>query len=254
VEPQIERRQRSKRRYAALERIRTAGVLVVGLDHNSLPFSAAHPEPAGLDYDIARLLAEKLGVSLNVYWAYSSHDSYPSKLATKELCDVMLGAMPDDRFGKRVAFSKPYYFLDYRFVVPSSTALPAEDQPLAAERGLALRGLRDKQVHEHPSLDSILEAVVEGTETAGYVTGARGQWLAEARWPGRLKFVPPSADAVDRFPICAAVRKSDGDLRAAIDEALDELASSGRLTEVFTRWHIPYDSPRKAEGSAQQKP
>jgi len=253
LEPQMERRQRSKERYAALARIRSGGVLVVGMDHNSLPFSAAHPEPAGLDYDIARLLAEKLGVSLSVYWAYSSHDSYPSKLATKELCDLMLGVMPDDRFGKRVAFSRPYYFLDYRFVVRAGAALPADDQPLAAERGLALRGLRNREVHEHPSLDSILESVFEGGESAGYVTGARGQWLAERRWPGRLKFVPPSA-AVDRFPICAAVRKSDVDLRTAIDEALDELASSGKLAEVFTRWHIPYDRPRKTEESPRHKP
>ncbi len=228
-EPQMERRQRSKQRYAALSRIRSGGVLVVGLDHNSLPFSAAHPEPAGLDYDIARLLAEKLGVSLNVYWAYSSHDSYPSKLATKELCDVMLGVMPDDRFGKRVAFSKPYYFLDYRFVVPAGAALPEENQPLAAERGLALRGFRERQIHEHPSLESILEAVVEGKESTGYVTSARGQWLAETRWPGKLKFVPPGESAVDRFPICAAVRKTDTDLRDAIDNTLDELASSGQV-------------------------
>jgi len=244
LEPQMERRQRSKQRYSAIERIRTAGVLVVGLDQNSLPFSAAHPEPAGLDYDVAGLLAEKLQVSLKVYWAYSSHDSYPSKLATKEFCDVMLGVMPDDRFGKRVAFSKPYYFLDYRFVVPAGGELPAEDRPLAVERGLALRGLRERPVHEHPRLENILEAVATGNETAGYVTGARGQWLAETRWPGRLKFVAPAADAVDRFPICAAVRKSDADLRAAIDEALDELASSGKLTEVFARWHIPYEAQR----------
>lgn len=254
LEPQMERRQKSKQRYAALQRIRSGGVLVVGLDHNSLPFSAAHPEPAGLDYDIARLLAEKLGVSLSVYWAYSSHDSYPSKLATRELCDVMLGVMPDDRFGKRVAFSKPYYFLDYRFAVPAGAALPASEIPLAAERGLALRGLRNRQIHEHPSLDSILEAVIEGKESAGYVTGARGQWLAETRWPGRLKFVPPGADAIDRFPICAAVRKSDSDLRDGVDQALDELASSGQLTEVFTRWHIPYDPPRKTEETSRQKP
>lgn len=254
LEPQMERRQRSKQRYAGLERIRSAGVLVVGMDHNSLPFSSAHPEPAGLDYDIARLLAEKLGVSLNVYWAYSSHDSYPSKLATKELCDVMLGVMPDDRFGKRVAFSKPYYFLDYRFVVPAGAALPEPDRPLAVERGLALRSLRDRKVIEHPSLESILESVAAGKETAGYVTGARGQWLAETRWPGKLKLLSAGADTGDRFSICAAVRKNDADLREAIDAALQELASSGQLGEVFGRWHVPYDPPRKTEPSTRRIP
>ena len=245
-EPQMQRRQRSKDAYAGVRRIRAAGTLVVGLDHNALPFSAAHPKPAGLDYEIAGLLAEKLGVSLKVYWAYSSHDSYPSKLATKELCDVMLGVMPDDRFGKRVAFSKPYYFVDYRFAVPAGAKAPNEQTPFAVERGVAAQGIKDRKTHEFASLESILEAVANGKEQAGYVTAARGQWLAEERWPGKLDFVRAGSEIVDRFPICAATRKNDGDLSTAVDETLDELAQSGKLADVFKRWHIPYESPKKS--------
>jgi polar amino acid transport system substrate-binding protein len=241
IEPQMQRRQRSKQRYSGLERIRSAGVLVVGLDHNALPFSTAHPGPAGLDYEIAGLLAEKLGVSLNVFWGYSSHDSYPSKLATKELCDVMLGVMPDDRFGKRVTFSKPYYFADYRLVVAAGGKSPEEKSPLAAEHGLALRGIRGRELHEYPSLENILAAVAAGKEPAGYVSATRGSWLAVERWPGELHFIRPPSDAVDRFPICAVVRKSDDDLKTAIDEAFEELARSGKLAQVFARWHIPYE-------------
>ncbi len=245
LEPQMQKRQRSKQRYSGIERIRSAGVLVVGLDHNALPFSAAHPKPAGLDYDIAGLLATQLGVSLSVYWGYSSHDSYPSKLATKELCDLMLGVMPDDRFGKRVGFSKPYYFADYRFVVAAGGALPDRNVRLATERGLALRGIRDREVDDYPNLEGILQAVADGKQQAGYVTATRGSWLAEERWPGKLKFIRPESAVVDRFPICAAVRNSDGDLRVAVDRAFDELAQSGKLAEVFARWHIPYDAPQK---------
>ena len=70
--------QASKASYRGLERLRSAGEIVVGLDQNNLPFSTAHPEPAGLDFEIAALLAKELGVGLRVYWAYSSHDSYPA--------------------------------------------------------------------------------------------------------------------------------------------------------------------------------
>lgn len=241
LEPQMQRRQRSKQRYAGLDRIRSAGELVVGLDQNSPPFSTAHPQPAGLDYEIAGLLAEKLGVSLRIYWAYSSHDSYPSKLANKELCDVMLGVMPDDRFGQRVTYSKPYYFNDYRVVTPTEAADPTAETPLAVERGLALRGIGGRTVHEYPSLEGVLKAVVSGQEAAGYVSSTRGSWLAEERWPGKLKLVSSDSAAVDRFPICAAVRKTDGDLAAAVDQALQELSQSGALGEVFQRWHIPYE-------------
>ena len=81
----------------------------VGLDQNNLPYSTAHPKPAGFEYEVAGLLAEELGVRLRVYWAYSSHDSYPSKLS-RGLCDVLLGVAVDDRFEQRVNFSRPYYF------------------------------------------------------------------------------------------------------------------------------------------------
>src|SRR4029079_13437818 len=48
-QPDMRRDQTSKRPYDAMARVRWAGVLVVGLDQNSLPFSSAHPSPAGLD-------------------------------------------------------------------------------------------------------------------------------------------------------------------------------------------------------------
>lgn len=246
LEPQTARRQRSKRRYSALQRVQSAGTLVVGLDQNALPFSAAHPQPAGLDYEIAGLLAEKLGVSLRVYWGYSSHDSYPSKLANKELCDVMLGLTPDGRFGDRVAFSRPYYFAEYRRVTLAGAESPPDDAPLAVEPGLALRGVLGKKTHAYPSLEGVLEAVAGGKEQVGYATSTRGQWLAETSWPGQLRFIPGGADSADRFPICAAVRKSDDDLCQALDGALDALAQSGELAAVFDRWHIAYDSPDPA--------
>ncbi len=241
LEPQKDRRRRSKKGYGGLARVRSAGVLVVGLDHNNLPFSALHPEPAGLDYEIAQLLAEELGVSLRVYWAYSSHDSYASKLATKKLCDVMLGVIPDDRFGKRVLYSKPYYVARYQLVVATDDKGEVEraSGPWAVESALAIRGLDGRQVVPYPSLAAVLEAVATGEMKTGYVLSTRGHWLTAKRWSGTLKFID-AANPVEQFPIFAAVRKTDPDLKKAIDRAFDDLAQSGRLADVFARWQIPY--------------
>ncbi len=233
--------QTSKRGYSGLARIRSAGEIVVAMDQNNLPFSTAHPEPAGLDYAIAGLLAEQLGVRLRVYWAISTHDSYPSKLASKALCDVILGIMPDDRFSQRVLYSRPYCEASYQLVVRSGAGSPASDEPLAVEQGVAVRGLSQRPVRSYPSTEAILEAVATGREKAGYVISTRGSWLAHQRWPGRLAFLP-AGESADHFPLCAAVRKADGDLKEAIDQAWDELDRSGQLAQVFDRWHIPYRS------------
>ncbi len=255
LEPQMQRVLTSKNPYSGLERIRSAGTLVVGLDHHNLPFSTAHPKPAGLDYEIAELLAKKLGVSLKIYWGYSQHDSYPSRLATKKLCDVMLGVMPDDRFANRVLYSSPYYLTSYRLVAPNDAAQPLTverlgKEPLAVEDGTVVRGLPDGTVTKtYPSLERILDAVANNEVKAGYVISTRSQRLAEQKWPGKLKF--HDGAKVDRFPICAVVRKSDADLMAALNVALVDLAQSGELAKVFARWHVPYFSPSEKEKSGR---
>jgi ABC-type amino acid transport substrate-binding protein len=238
-EPQMQKVQTSRDAYSGLARVRSAGELVVGLDQNNLPFSTAHPVPAGFDYEIAGLLAEQLGVSLRVFWAYSAHDSYPSKLSGKKLCDVILGIMPDDRFAQRVLYSRPYYLARYQLVVRSGEGPPANGETVAVEEGVAVRGLKGRATQTFPSTEAILEAVALGRVKAGYVISTRGPWLAHERWPGKLAFLP-APESVDVFPIGAAVRKSDRDLKVAIDRAWDELDRSGRLAQVFARWHIPY--------------
>jgi ABC-type amino acid transport substrate-binding protein len=246
LEPQMYRRRRSKKRYVGLERLRSAGELVVGLDHNNLPLSTVHPVPAGLDYEIAELLAEKLGVSLRVYWAYSSHDSYPSKLATKRFCDVMLGVMPDDRFAQRVLYSKPYYHATYQLIARAGADQSAAAAgPLAVVRGAVLRGIGEREAREYANLEAILLAVVNNEEQTGIVISTRGPWLAEQHWPGRVKLLG-ELQSSDRFPICAAVRKEDTGLKNAIDQAFAELADTGELARVFANWQVPYTTPRKS--------
>jgi ABC-type amino acid transport substrate-binding protein len=252
-EPRMQKIQTSKHGYSGLARIRSAGEIVVAMDQNNLPFSTAHPEPAGLDYAIAGLLAEQLGVRLRVYWAIAAHDSYPSKLSSKALCDVILGVMPDDRFAQRVLYSRPYYEASYQRVVRSGEGLPASEQVLAVEEGVLTRGLGRRQVRSYPSTEAILEAVATRRERAGYVISTRGPWLAHRHWPGKLDFLP-GVKLEDRIPLCAAVRKTDGDLKEAIDQAWDELHRSGELARLFARWHIPYESaaaasPRKEPAS-----
>ena len=170
----------------------------MALDQNNLPFSTAHPEPAGLDYAIAGLLAEQLGVRLRVYWAISAHDSYPSKLSSKALCDVILGIMPDDRFAQRVLYSRPYCQASYQWVVRSGEDLPVPDEPMAVEDGIAVHGLGKRPVRSYPSTEAILEAVATGREKAGYVISTRGSWLAHERWPGKARF-PLGREKCRRF-------------------------------------------------------
>ena len=212
--------------------------------------STTTPEPAGFEYEIAGLLAKELGVKLRVYWAYSSHDSYPSKLSSRGLCDLILGVMADDRFAQRVLYSRPYYVAKYQLVVGTGEGAPRAEEPLGVEEGLALRGLKGRVAKAFPSTEAILKAVAEGRVKAGYVISTRAPWLAQERWRDQLAFLP-AAETLDCFPISAAVRKSDRDLKDAVDRAWIELDRSGRLAEVFARWHVPYERARVTDQSRE---
>ena len=120
-----------------------------------------------------------------------------------------------------------------------------------SRKGSPSAALGGRPVRSYPSTEAILEAVANGREKAGYVISTRGAWLAQERWPGKLAFLP-AAESLDRFPLCAAVRKTEGDLKDAIDRAWDELDRSGELAKVFARWHIPYDPARSPSREKSQ--
>jgi ABC-type amino acid transport substrate-binding protein len=147
-----------------------------------------------------------------------------------------------------VQFSRPYYAAKYQMVVATGGGLPTTEEPLGVEEGVALRGLKGRKVQAFPNTESILKAVAAGRARAGYVISTRASWLANERWRGKLTFVD-CTETSDSFPICAAVRKSDGDLKDAIDNAWDNLQRSGKLAQVFARWHIPFEPARDAHST-----
>ena len=253
-EPDMQKIQTSKHPYDALARIRSAGELVVGLDQNNLPFSTAHPAPAGLDYEIAGLLAEQLGVSLRVYWAISAHDSYPSKLATKRLCDVILGVMPDDRFAQRVLYSRPYYVARYRLVVRSGEGRPRRRRRWPSRRGSRCAGSKGRPVASLSQHRGGPGSRGDGPREGGLRDRDPRALAGPRAMAGQARVPPARPDAAtDAFPIVAAVRKSDRELKDAIDRAWDELDRSGRLAQVFARWHIPYEpGGRRSAGDIEE--
>ena len=198
--------------------------------------------PAGLDYEIAGLLAEQLGVSLRVYWAFSAHDSYPSKLATKRA----LRRDPRGHARRPVRAAGALFAAVSRRAVSrgrpvgrgAASGLGADGRR-GRGRGAGARGTCDPRLSQHRG----------GPRGRGDGPGAGGlrdrdpRGLAGPRAMAGQAGAPPRdrGRTTDAFPIVAAVRKTDGELKDAIDRAWDELDRSGRLAQAFARWHIPYE-------------
>ena len=105
-----------------LEEIRAKGVLTVCMDVRNLPYSNANPELPGLYVEVAHLLAEELGVKLELHWLNTLRDSLLADMIRGH-CDCVIGVPIEERamsesiqLGKRVDFSKPFYGTGYVLV------------------------------------------------------------------------------------------------------------------------------------------
>jgi hypothetical protein len=73
----------------SLEEIHASGTLSVCLPANSLPFSSRHDTPAGFQVELAGLLAQQFGVSLQTDWVIS-----PVQVL-RASCDLLLDVIVD---------------------------------------------------------------------------------------------------------------------------------------------------------------
>ena len=81
---------------STLEEIRKEGVLTVCMDVRNLPYSNADPELPGLYVEIAHLLAEELGVKLELHWLNTLRDSLLADMIRGH-CDCVIGIPIEER-------------------------------------------------------------------------------------------------------------------------------------------------------------
>ena len=113
-----------------------------------------------------------------------------------------------------------------------------------------MRGVTASLQNRYANLGSILQAVAVGEAKAGYVLASRARWMAAENFPEQLRFVQPKPP-VDQFPVCIAMRRGQTELKNQIDTRLTALRTTGRLEQVFSRWHLPKEASSIHGGSPQ---
>ncbi len=103
----------------SLEQIQASGTLGVCLPANSLPFSSRHDTPAGFQVELAGLLAQQLGVSLQTDWVIS-----PIQVI-RASCDLLLDVIadPEAQGESHLVLSKPYYRSGVALIVPQGSPI-----------------------------------------------------------------------------------------------------------------------------------
>jgi mxaJ protein len=215
-----------------------AAPLRVCADPDNLPYSRS--DGSGFENRIAQLVAEDFGRPLAYAWL-PDRRGFVRKTLGAQLCDVIIG-VPSDF--ERTSNTQPYYRSTYVLVERAGDAPPIRsfDDPrlatlrigvqligndlaasppgavLAAHgytanvRGFPLAG-------DEPSAQRAVDAIARGEIDTALLWGPQAGYFARrAGVPLRVSAMPAPADAHFDFAIAMGVRRTDGELKAQLDD------------------------------------
>nr|WP_222939647.1 membrane-bound lytic murein transglycosylase MltF [Photobacterium sp. BZF1] len=231
-----------------LERIREEGVLRVGTLNNQLSYYIGNEGPTGLDYELARRFADKLGVKLEMKAMFTLSGLFPG-LERGDVDILAAGlTMTDERLAQFRA-APAYYYASQKVVYKKGQWRPRSIEDLAENKGtlaVVSGSSHEKTLQalklDHPTLewqaleeidsDELLRQVAEGEldyTLADSVDIALNQRI--------LPDVTTALELTEDEPIAWFVNQSNDDsLYALLIEFFGEIQQSGELAKLEEKY------------------
>lgn len=227
-----------------LKRIASTGVLRVALDPSFPPFEFVDGagQVAGLDADLARAVAARLGVE--VHFVTTGYDALYDAL-TVGRADVIISALyPDPSRMQTFAFSPSYFNAGEVLVVRDDSAihgvpdLAGKQVALVFATEAHMVALRwEKTLTTPPILltgdspETIISVLAAGIVDAVILDNVTAQ-TSLRHTPGLRALAPPVTDE----PYTVAARREDAKLVEAIGAIIGEMQANGELDALIRRW------------------
>ncbi|KQX34333.1 ABC transporter substrate-binding protein [Devosia sp. Root436] len=224
------------------EEITAKGKLVVGVLTDFPPFAGVdeNQNPAGYDDDVAALLAEKLGVELELV-PVTGPNRIPYLLTNR--VDVLIAALGiNAERAKQVNFSNPYSTLDIMVMAPKEREVKGPEDLPKYTVGVTRAGSQDTFLTQvAPAGTNImrfeddpasLQALISGQVE---VTGASSIHLA------MLQRDHPELNIERKFLLHSqgngiGIRMEDTELLDYVNAFIAEIVANGQLSEINQTW------------------
>jgi His/Glu/Gln/Arg/opine family amino acid ABC transporter permease subunit len=224
---------------SALERVRTAGRLRVGIDATYPPFGIAEGgDFSGFDVDIARAIARELRVEAELVNA--SFDGVFPALQNGSF-DVVISAVTiTPERSATMLFSDPYIAAGQQIVVRGDSTIGGPDELAGRTVGVQINttaqfSMEKRQgvnIAKYNTIDLALLDLQNGRIDAVASDGPVLRYMVRMSFPG-LKTV--GAEYTDEQFGVVLARGSD-DLRRAVNAALWRLQDSGEYARIHAKW------------------
>jgi len=193
----------------------------------------------GFEVDIAEALGKRL--RMEPQFVQQQWDGLVPGLQRGEYDAVIAGLEITPERLEKISFSSPYYYSTLSMTVRlDETRIRTPENLQTRTVGTLKASLAERYLHEigvtdvktydnqaHPYIDLILgrlDAVVMDTPIALYY--AYGEQFHNVELPST------------KFPIAIGLRKDDGALLKAVNEALAEMRADGTLKSIYQQWNL----------------
>jgi polar amino acid transport system substrate-binding protein len=227
---------------SALERVRQSGTLRWGADlQGGEPYVFEDPAKpgalAGFEVEIAEALARELGVRAE--FVQNDWSTLVPSLERGTFDIALNGLEVTPAREQRIRFTRPYFLFAERLV---ARAGDARVRDLASLRGLRVGTLANSLAWDLLGTAGAERVPYEGQEEPfidlqnGRIDAVLLDDIIVARYGNRPGLVVVGDFGEGRYAI--GLRRQDGELWRALDEAVGRLARSGQLRAIFERWQI----------------
>lgn len=229
----------------SLKYVQDRGKLIMGLDDSFPPmgFRNEQNEIVGFDVDVAKAVAEKLGVELvlqPIDW-----NAKEQELATKNIDCIWNGMSVNEERKKNMTLSVAYMDNNMALVVRSGegidTLADMKDKKLALQAGSSAMDALNSKEEFKKSLKEVVELKDNVQALMNLETKAVDAVLMDdvvARYYIEVNEKPfvvlEETLATEEYAV--GFRKGEESLKTAVEDALKELAKEGKLAEISEKW------------------
>jgi ABC-type amino acid transport substrate-binding protein len=236
-----------KKELSSVEKIKQAGKIIVGTESTFPPYESIDPKDGktvvGFDMDIAKAVADKLGVKLEI--KDMKFDGLIGALSTGMLDFVAAGMTVTDERKQNADFSQIYYKGGQVLVILESnnsikSAADMKGKKIGAQLGTTsekaanlIKGINFKSMDK---VDQLMMEVKNGMIDGVVVDDVVG--IQYTKSLGGLKVVEiPELNEGDAG-MGIAVQKGNEELLKVINDTIDELKANGGFDKLTEKWGL----------------
>ncbi len=226
-----------------VEEIKSRGKIDVGIviDLPPVGFIDSANKPAGFDPEVAALLAEDLGVELNIV-PVTGPNRIPYLLSKR--IDVLVAALGiTPARAESVLFTEPYANMQLLVYGEKGVAVSKPEDLAGKTIGFGRGGAYDQAITPIAPPETIIQRFDDDASTVQALLSGQVELIGsmntlapeiERQAPGRFE----SKFVVKDNPFGIAVRLGSTDFQAYLNSFVQKIKADGRLNEIHQKWFL----------------